>query len=85
MAYESRRRLGGSERGLRDSFARGDIFAVSPLSKANTPFVRVGQAAGSTAMARSFLLPDSLSRRNGNAMPAKMLPPTQQAMKISGY
>jgi len=48
--------------------------ASSPRSYVNTPFVSVGQDAGSTAMrSTSLCFPVSLSPANGNEMPAKLV------------
>ena len=47
--------------------------------------MRLGQAAGSTAMIRTFLfLPVSLSAAKGNDRPAKLEPPPTQPMTMSG-
>ena len=59
--------------------------AVSPKSYSRVPAVRLGQADGSTAMARrAFRVPASLSLRNGNTSQPKWLPPPWRAMRMSG-
>ncbi len=47
--------------------------AVSPKSYSNTPWVREGQASGSTARMVQSMRPASFSRRNGKARPPKLL------------
>src|SRR5512134_4194563 len=65
-------------------FTSGVSCAVSPKSYAYTPLVSVGQEDGSTATIRGSFLPAILSRRNGNPIPARLLPPPQHAITTSG-
>lgn len=46
---------------------------MSPKSYSNTPWVREGQASGSTARMVQFMRPASFSRRKGKARPPKLL------------
>ncbi len=55
---------------------------LSPKSYRYCPRLIVGQERGSAAM-KGISLPASLSARNGNARPAKLLPPAQQPMTMS--
>ena len=57
----------------------------SAESQVYSPLVRVGQAAGSTAMIRVPRPLRRFSRMNGNAMPPKFEPPPAQPMTMSGY
>ena len=65
-------------------FTSGVSFAVSPKSYAYRPRVREGHAAGSTATTRRSRPPRSFSPMNGNATPAKLLPPPVQPTTTSG-
>ena len=57
---------------------------MSPKSNAYRPFVRLGQAAGSTAITRIVASSRSARPMNGNASPEKFEPPPVQPMRMSG-
>jgi hypothetical protein len=57
---------------------------VSPKSNAYSPFVRLGQAVGSTAITRISLPSRSARPMNGNDSPEKFDPPPVQPMTTSG-
>ena len=58
---------------------------MSPKSYANSPRVRLGQAAGSTAITRTSEPPRSFWPMNGNTRPEKFEPPPVQPISTSGY
>ena len=65
-------------------FTSGVRCPVSPKSKAYRPFVRLGHAAGSTAITRIDASSRSARPMNGNASPEKFEPPPVQPMTTSG-
>ena len=71
--------------GQNDVFASGVRWPVSPKSYANSPRVRDGHAAGSTAITRTSAPPRSCWPMNGNTSPEKFDPPPVQPIRTSGY
>src|SRR6056297_1813238 len=65
-------------------FKSGVCCAMSPKSYLNSPDVRVGHADGSTAMNFVSVLPARLSLMYGRATPARLLPPPQHPITMSG-
>ena len=65
-------------------FTSGVRCPVSPKSNAYTPFVRLGHAAGSTAMTRIDASSRSALPMKGNERPEKFEPPPVQPITTSG-